>query len=423
MTASGQSIWRRIKMQICRIAFIVSIFTFIVIILGCSGIKIHRGEVEGSAVKVAKVDTDYVYEANVTEYIETYKKTNRARYSTFMGFSPDEILRVREDAIDQEVRFQVRRLPGVEVSNRETEALASKKAEELAYRICDDVKKNGADFADLARRYSDGPTARDGGALLPFAGSDSPEVYQEKTYSMKAGDVSEPFKALDGWRIIKLDRVEDDPVEGKLYYVRMILLKPDMSGAEAEILDEYARKHTVEVLDPKYNSRRALIDGDFDGALQYAKEAVKRDREDDLVHYLAARALWNMDRSDEALDELKLASEYGRVSEALVPYYDFYRGEYLEQLNRTDEAIQAYHECMDAWRQDVDLALALKEVFERLKDEEYLKIINEEIEVIRSQDAIALAFSRGGTSSGGVIMTGEGEVRGGSAIHREGYQK
>ncbi|MFH1676232.1 MAG: peptidylprolyl isomerase [bacterium] len=422
MIGQGKTFWRLIYMRMVRIASIVSIFAIILIVLGCSGTSAERRGVEGSAVKVAKVDTDYVYEANVTEYLETYKKTNRARYSTFIGFSPDEILKAREDAIDQEIRFQVRRLPGVELSGRDAQALASKKTEELAYRIYDEMK-NGSDFADLALRYSAGPTARQGGALLPFAVSDSPEIYQEKTYSMNPGEVTEPFKALDGWRIIKLERVEDDPVEGKLYYVRMILLKPDIPGAEADILDEFASKHTVEVLDPKYNSRRALIDGDFDKALQFAKEAIKRNREDDLAHYLAARTLWNLDRNDEALEELTLAAKYGRISDALIPYYDFFRGEYLEQLERTDEAIEAYHECMDAWRQDVDLALALKEVFERLKDEEYLKIIIEEIEVIRSQDAIALAFSRGGSTSGGVIVTGEGEVRGGSAIHREGYQK
>ncbi len=383
-----------------------------------------RNEVPGSAAKVAKVDTDYVYEGNISKYVEDYRQYHRVRISPFIGFTPDEILIAREEAIDDEIRKEIKRLPGVDIQGPDVRALANTRMEELAWDIYRQLTEEGADFARLAREYSDTSTARTGGLLQPFGMIDNAEPYQRLAYTMPVGEISEPFSGADGWRIIRLDSVEHDPLVGDLYHISMIRLTPDLTEAEAELLNRIAEEHTIEILDPKYNSRRALADGDYQTALDMAEEAISRNEDDELGHYLRARALWQLDRKDEALEELEIAAEVGRVSDALVPYYHYYRGEYLEELGRTEDALEAYRASYAAWRQDINIAYDLLDAYERLEDTEYAEIMEQEIADIAAQDSVVLTFGEREAATEGVIVTGEGRHEGvGSAEYEPGYRE
>ncbi|HDS30545.1 MAG TPA: hypothetical protein ENN67_05810, partial [Firmicutes bacterium] len=86
--------------------------------------------VRGSEVKLAKVDTAYVYEMNVMTYLEQFRRSRRARMTNFIGFTPDDILGAREQAIDAQIRKEIRRQPGVDILNSEITNLASRQVEE-----------------------------------------------------------------------------------------------------------------------------------------------------------------------------------------------------------------------------------------------------------------------------------------------------
>jgi tetratricopeptide (TPR) repeat protein len=390
--------------------------------LGCDKLKPQSSTPE--PVKVAKVDTDYVYEANIDKSLQDYQASRRSRISNFVGFSPDEILRVREDAIDRQIREQIKRLPGVNISNSEVEKLANDRVQELAWRLYHELAEQGADFASLAREYSVGMSAQSGGKLTPFGRVPTPEEYQARAYTMKVGDISEPFYAWDGWRIIRLDEITQDSLMGDLYTVSMILLRLDVPAAEAEIIDRMRSLHTIEVLDPKYNARRALEAENFQGTLDAADKAIAKDSNDDLAHYLRTRALWGLGRQDEAIEELQTAADVSIASRALRPYYLYYKGEYLEELVRKDDALAAYRASFDEWRQDITLAFQLLAKFQALQDAEYEAKVKDEIDIIAKQDSIALAFGRrqaGGGNS--VIVTGEGQVQGDSTEFVPGYEK
>jgi hypothetical protein len=387
---------------------------------GCTGIK--KLEPDANAVKVAKVDTDYIYESSVITYVANFQMSRRASVSNFVGFTPDEILKARENGIDKEVRDAVKRLPGVNVANKTVTDLATKREEELAWTLYRKLTDEKADFATLAREYSSGLAARDGGLLPPFSKTENAESYQERAYAMKIGDISEPFSAWDGWRIIRLESVKDDSILGKQYTVSMILLQPDFDSAEAEIVGKIAKEHTIEILDPKYNSRRALEAGDFASALNSADEAIKRNERDDLAHYLKARALWGLDRKDEALSELQTAIDTSRVSEALAPYYQFFRGEYLQKLDRIPESLLAFHQSFDIWRQDITLAYKLLDKFKELGDTEYAAKIQDEINIIAQQDAAVLAIGSRRAKGEDIIITGEGQSKGSSTQYEPGYE-
>lgn len=410
--------------KLLRVYLVVSVMlqgTILLAVSGCEGSSsLH---VAGSAVRVAKVDTEYVYEANVSKHVEDYRQGRRTRLSNFIGFTPDQILMVREDAIDLEIRKEIRRLPGVNLSSIAVNELARQNMGDLASELYDRISSDGEEFARIALEYSDSDTARLGGVFPMFdVNAEDPQEYQSLAYEMDIGELSEPFLNYEGWRIIQLDNITEDPFAGKLYDISMILLIPDVSEAEAQMIDEIAESHAIEILDPKYNSRQALIENDFEQALTLSEEALVRIEDDDLAHYLRARALWELGRQDEAFEALKIAAEVGKISDALIPYYHYYRGVYYEETNQAENANQAYRDCFDNWRQDINLAYMLKESFESTGDEEYLGMIEEEIEIILTQDIIVIMALGSGAGSGGVIKTSQGTTEGSSVEYEEGYR-
>lgn len=80
-----------------------------------------------------------------------------------------------------------------------------------------DIKKeidNGADFAEMAKKYSDCPSAEEGGDINFFQRKGSMvEEFAKVAFSMEVGEVSEPVKTPFGYHIIKVtDREEGKDV-------------------------------------------------------------------------------------------------------------------------------------------------------------------------------------------------------------------
>lgn len=65
--------------------------------------------------------------------------------------------------------------------------------------------RDGEDFAELAKTYSEGPTAKDGGYLGSFEREDMVEPFSEKAFSMEPGEISDPVRTQFGWHIIKVE--------------------------------------------------------------------------------------------------------------------------------------------------------------------------------------------------------------------------
>jgi len=110
--------------------------------------------------------------------------------------------------------------------------------------------QDGADFAELAIRYSDAQTALEGGALGWLKGSQLPTLYADKVVSMQGGDFSAPFRASSSIHIVKvnemrsaIERSEIDQVN-----VRHILVTPN------EIIDDETAKQRLDDAIEKINA-------------------------------------------------------------------------------------------------------------------------------------------------------------------------
>ncbi len=76
---------------------------------------------------------------------------------------------------------------------------AQAKASDLLKKIHD-----GANFDDIAKKYSDGPSAADGGALGIFKRGQLAKELEDKTFAMKSGDVTDVIRTKQGYVILKV---------------------------------------------------------------------------------------------------------------------------------------------------------------------------------------------------------------------------
>jgi peptidyl-prolyl cis-trans isomerase SurA len=85
-------------------------------------------------------------------------------------------------------------------SEAETEAaLAAAKAK--AEDLLDQIHK-GTKFEDLAKKHSDGPSAKDGGDLSYFKRGTMPKELDDKVFALKTGEVSDVIRTKQGYAIL-----------------------------------------------------------------------------------------------------------------------------------------------------------------------------------------------------------------------------
>ncbi|MBN9676170.1 peptidylprolyl isomerase [Salipiger bermudensis] len=76
--------------------------------------------------------------------------------------------------------------------------------EEDAQALVEELE-GGADFAELAREKSTGPSGPNGGELGWFAAGMMVEPFQDAVETLEVGAVSEPVQTQFGWHVIKLN--------------------------------------------------------------------------------------------------------------------------------------------------------------------------------------------------------------------------
>lgn len=113
--------------------------------------------------------------------------------------------------------------------------------EELAKDIYERLQ-DGADFRELAARYSKGPTALEGGSLGQMAGQGVPTIFADVLPGLEAGDVSEPFRRGNNFHIVRVDNLRSavEASQVNQVKVRHILVTPN------EIIDDETAKQRLD---------------------------------------------------------------------------------------------------------------------------------------------------------------------------------
>jgi peptidyl-prolyl cis-trans isomerase SurA len=93
--------------------------------------------------------------------------------------------------------------PVDEAAKQAADAAALSGAEAKANDLLKQIQA-GANFEDIAKKYSDGPSATDGGALGMFKRGQLAKELEDQTFAMKAGDLTGVIHTKQGYVILKV---------------------------------------------------------------------------------------------------------------------------------------------------------------------------------------------------------------------------
>jgi peptidyl-prolyl cis-trans isomerase SurA len=112
----------------------------------------------------------------------------------------------QEFAQPEQIRLSEILIPTPAEANDATVAQAQSKADEVAAKL-----KAGDKFEDLAKAYSGGQTAAQGGDLGMYKRGALAKVLEDQTFALKAGESTAPIRTRQGFVILK---VTDHPAAG-----------------------------------------------------------------------------------------------------------------------------------------------------------------------------------------------------------------
>jgi peptidyl-prolyl cis-trans isomerase SurA len=158
------------------------------------------------------------------------KKVISSEVGSHINISKDEIQKYYDEHKAEFMRPEQVALRSIEINTTgkdEAEvAELRKKAETARKRIAD-----GEDFGEIAKRYSDGSTAKQGGYLGEYKRGELSKELEDTVFKMKRNDLTEVMETKQGFLIMQvlehydegeqsLPKVENE-IEGKLYNQRL----------------------------------------------------------------------------------------------------------------------------------------------------------------------------------------------------------
>lgn len=148
------------------------------------------------------------FKANIRNQIIT-QEVMRDEVGRRITITPGEAERYYEEHKEQYAQPESERLseilvstgtPGADGQDDPAKVAAAKaKADDIEAKL-----KAGADFAQLARSSSEGQTAAQGGDLGTYKRGQLAKVFEDATFGLKSGDITEPIRTRQGFVIFKV---------------------------------------------------------------------------------------------------------------------------------------------------------------------------------------------------------------------------
>lgn len=182
-------------------------------------------------------------EQNMTMAVFREQQTNsirsqllRERFFAKRGQDTSDIVVTEEEAqtyFDENQDLIPERPPSISFESVQLRPVPIEAAKAEALAEADSVRAlllDGGDFAELAARFSDGPTAPQGGELGWMRENGGfVEAFEEVAFRMIPGTISPPVETEFGYHLIMVERVR-----GGERRVRHILIQPDITSKDVE---------------------------------------------------------------------------------------------------------------------------------------------------------------------------------------------
>lgn len=203
--------------------------------------------------------TDEEIKAYFEKHKEEYK-TQPQRKARYVEFNPDdyrdqveikdyeleEYHQSHPEEFEQPKTVEARHILIKVAADADAEAVAQAqaKADEVYKKA-----KEGADFAELAKKESEGPTKDKGGYLGTFKKDAMVKPFADKAFAMQPGEISEPVRTRFGWHVIKVEKVNEASV--RTFEEAKIEIRGKLTTSRAKIR--------------AYDAADALFEASYDG--------------------------------------------------------------------------------------------------------------------------------------------------------------
>ncbi|GGN60012.1 peptidylprolyl isomerase [Oceanobacillus indicireducens] len=216
-----------------------------------------------------------VSEEQVTDELEKLKENYGIQFDQMIqqqGFADEEAFKdviylglLQEEAALDEVVITDEQLE--EAYEQKTKEISAQhilvQNKDIAEEVLEQIEQ-GADFAELAKEYSeDAMTAEEGGELGYFSAGTMVPPFENVAFSLEKGDISDPVQTTYGYHIIKVNDIQKkdqeigtfDEVKEEL---RDEILKNSISTVETQVKIEQMIQDSI--VDIKNESYEGLFD-------------------------------------------------------------------------------------------------------------------------------------------------------------------
>ncbi len=246
---------------------------------------------------------------------------------------------------------------------------ARQEANELLQKI-----RQGADFAELARKYSDDPSsAKQGGDLGWFTRQQMVKEFADAAFALQPGEVSNVIETPFGFHIIKVEdkrtKLPKDFEENKQRYISQ-----QQSYQEQQAWNEYKhnlnKQASINILDPELKAMALLAKGQQQQALPLLTEAAENDPYNLTARYTLASIYRQQGNVTQAIEYLHQIIQQQEGASSAQVHLEL--GELLRKQDKLEEALQQFSSASD-WAaalqyQNYSIHTRLKQIYEEMKD-------------------------------------------------------
>lgn len=208
-----------------------------------------KSEIYGELMRAELSKGLTVTDAEIEKYYEAHKSEPQFQQPERVTAS-HILINARPNLISQQLQSE-KKLSGEALTKAAREELDKRRklAEELRSKAA-----AGADFAALARQYSEDPSSREqGGSLGTFARNSHTRAFDDAAFALKPGALSAVVQTEYGFHVIKVTAKEAaraQTLSEATPEIRRLLLAEREASKLTESLKELRRKAKVHINDP-----------------------------------------------------------------------------------------------------------------------------------------------------------------------------
>ncbi len=246
---------------------------------------------------------------------------------------------------------------------------ANKKQYNKAWKVYEQLKQ-GADFAKLAKKYSQEAYGAEGGYIGWITMRSVVPLFWDIAKRMQPGEISEPFATSQGLHIIKCINVLDPDgarfrnfrkVAKKAVIIRK--QKADFVGWFYQRLRKLEENDDIKIYQPVIKANKLRNMGRMDEAVKAYREAIKTDKEGAPYYHIDISMIYaRQKRYSEALRELRMATEEAPTD----PKLFFAMGRAYMEVGEHEKGLAEFRKASDLSKLDYNLHQTLGQIYSKL---------------------------------------------------------